>query len=194
MAEDRAGVCQSLPVQAFGSPVPLPAPPAARLPATVSPGQVLVTCEREAPAESPLAAGLLVVISPGQLGTHMEMLLPGNAATSCPEVPSPGRFLVPLPTSSCCCSEPLQRSRFTSHKSVWRGNGIGSSVCLVKGGSRDCPCPTASGVPAVTRTWPPPPAWLARCPKWIREPWKQAGSKRAVGCHSWGQADGAQGP
>lgn len=51
------------------------------------------------------------------------MLLPVRAATSCPEVSIPGRFPVPLPSSDCCCSEPLQRSRFTSHKSVWRRKG-----------------------------------------------------------------------
>lgn len=121
--------------------MPLPAAPAAWLPATVSPGQVLVTCEQEASAESPLAAGLLVVISPGQLDTHMEILLPGNAATSCPEVPSHRRFPVPLPTSSCFCSEPLQHSRFTSHKSVWRGNGSRSSVVPGEGRERPLSLP-----------------------------------------------------
>lgn len=100
---------------------------------------------RKHPRKVPWQPVLLVVISPAQLGTHMEMLLPGNAATSCPEVPSPGRFPVPLPTSSCCCSEPLRRSRFTSHKSVWRGNGSGSSV--VPGEGRERVCPAADPVP-----------------------------------------------
>lgn len=177
--------------------MPLPASPAAWLPATVSPGRSWSPASRKHPRKVPWQPVLLVVISPGHLGTHTEMLLPGNAATSCPEVPSPGRFPVPVPTSSCCCSEPLQRSRFTSYKSVWRGNGSGSSV--VPGEGRQWRLSLLQTLshrywsPCADRTWPPAPAWLDRCPKWIKEPWKPAGSDSpaAVGCHR-GQADGAQ--
>lgn len=83
--------------------------------------------------------------------------------------------------------------------------GAGAASCLVREGSGVCPChcsrpcPTAAGLPAVTRTWPPPPAWLERCPKWIKEPWKQAGSDSPMASRQWGvthrrQADVAQGP
>lgn len=193
VAEDRTGV-----FACPGSPVPLTAPPAAWLSATVSPGQVLVTCEQEASAGSPLAAGLLVVISPGKLGTHTEMLLPGNAATSCPEVPSSGRFPVPVPTSSCCCSEPLQRSRFTSHKSVWRGNGSGSSAVPGEGreprlslSHRGSPC----GDPDLAS----PSCEAGEVPKMDQRAMETSrqrfpGGEQAVGCHSRGQAEGHRDP
>lgn len=72
-----------------------------------------------------------------------------HAATSCPAVSIPRRFPVPLPSSDCCCSEPLQRSRFTSHKSVWRGKGR-EQRCAGRGEG-------AASVPAAAVDPVPPP-------------------------------------
>lgn len=120
------------------------------------------------------------------------------AATSCPEVSVPVRFPVPLPGSDGCCSEPLQRSRFTSHKSVWRRKGRERRLSL--------PLPqTLSHHPgqAATGVSPPPPCpvWLERCPKWIEEPPReneplvipQPASRRQV-VHRVGLPDEPQGP
>lgn len=87
------------------------------------------------------------------------------AATSCPEVSVPVRFPIPLPGSDGCCSEPLQRSRFTSHKSVWRRKGRERRLSLLLP-------QTLSHHPGQAATGPPPacPVWLERCPKWIKEP------------------------
>lgn len=108
--------------------------------------------------------------------------MPVPAATFCPEVSIPGRFPIPLPSSDCCCSEPLQRSRFTSHKSVWRWKGSGGvpgkgrerrlSLPLPQTLSR-CPGQAAAGPPVVTQPPASPsacPVSLERCPKWIKEP------------------------
>lgn len=139
--------------------------------------------------------------------------MPVPAATFCPEVSIPGRFPIPLPSSDCCCSEPLQRSRFTSHKSVWRRKGSGGtpgkgrerrlSLPLPQTLSR-CPGQAAAGPPVVTRPLASPsacPVLLERCPKWIEEPPREnepaaipQPANRQWGAHCTGLPDEAQGP
>lgn len=196
--------------------VHLPAPTAAWLPAAASPGPGPghLRAGRQRPWKVSSKPVCWWQSARAHLGTDLGMLSPVRAAVSCPEVSIRGRFPIPLPSSDCCCgSEPLQRSRFTSHKSVWRRKGSGG----VPGEGRErclsLPLPqtlshrpgqAAAGLPAVT--WPlaspsTRPVWLERCPKWIKEPPREnkpaaipQPTSRQWGVHRTGLPDEAQGP